>query len=246
MEELIKITKSKGGKDVVSARELHNLLNIGADFTSWIKRMIEYGFKENADYVKIPFTKNGEPDNQQVTNPNPKVDYAITIDMAKHIAMVQRSSVGRMVRQWFIDRENKLKEVEQSVLPTNYLSALKQLVAAEEEKLALAETIKEQTPKVEYYEKVLSSDKTYTTTQIAALLDKSAIWLNKQLVSKGIQYKHRDSYLLYAAHKGKGYEFIRTSVYEDNSGVNHTRHQLEWTEEGKEFIMKAFNQKLIL
>lgn len=104
--------------------------------------------------------------------------------------------------------------------------------------------LEEQKPKVEYYEKVLTSDRTYTTTQIAALIGKSAIWLNKQLVNMKVQYRHRHGYILFADYKDKGYEFIRTSVYEVND-VSHTRQQLEWTEKGKLFVMTMVNNKLL-
>jgi len=116
--ELIKVEKSEGGKQVVSARDLHEFLEIGTDFTNWCKRMFEYGFQNNVDYV---ITKIGEPDNQAVANPNPKVDYAITLDCAKEIAMIQRTDKGKQARQYFIECEKKLQEVS---IPQTYAQAL--------------------------------------------------------------------------------------------------------------------------
>ena len=34
----------------VSARELHELLNIGTAFKDWFPRMCEYGFEEGKDF----------------------------------------------------------------------------------------------------------------------------------------------------------------------------------------------------
>ena len=104
MQELIKITE-KEGQQLVSARELHEFLEIGQDFTNWIKRMIDYGFEEGKDFTLILAKSTGG---------RPSQDYAITIDMAKEISMIQRSEKGKQARQYFIQCEKKLKEVVQA------------------------------------------------------------------------------------------------------------------------------------
>ena len=120
MNELIKITE-KEGQQLVSARELHEFLEIGQDFTSWMKRMIEYGFEEGKDFTLILVKSTGG---------RPSQDYALTIEMAKEISMIQRSEKGKQARQYFINCEKKLKEINQPKLPTTYKEALLQLVAA--------------------------------------------------------------------------------------------------------------------
>jgi len=72
---------------------------VKADFTSWCKRMFEYGFEENVDYS---LTKIGE------RNAHNKTDYILTLDTAKEIAMIQRSEKGRQARQYFIAAEKQL------------------------------------------------------------------------------------------------------------------------------------------
>ena len=54
MNELIKIDND----NKVSGRELHDFLEVGRDFTNWMKQMIGYGFSEHADYEV--YAKNGE------------------------------------------------------------------------------------------------------------------------------------------------------------------------------------------
>ena len=98
--ELIKVETDENGQKLVSGRELHSVLVIGADFTTWMKRMIEYGFQENIDYVLL--LKNGEQTSRGGHN---KVDYILTLEMAKHIAMVQRTEIGMKVRNYFIECE---------------------------------------------------------------------------------------------------------------------------------------------
>lgn len=135
MNELIKITK-KDGNDVISARELHEFLEIGNDFTTWCKRMFDYGFSEGIDYS---FLKNGEQDNQVVMNPKPKTDYALTLDCAKEIAMIQRTDKGKQARIYFIECEKKLKEVSKPLSQIDIIIQSAQLIKEFEEKQKVLE-----------------------------------------------------------------------------------------------------------
>ncbi|WP_421239148.1 antA/AntB antirepressor family protein [Aeromonas enteropelogenes] len=93
------------GKPVktVNARELHAFLTVGRDFSNWIKnRIAEYGFIDGLDYVV--FAKSGE-------NPlggRPQKEYALSLNMAKELAMVERNDEGRRARRYFIDCETLL------------------------------------------------------------------------------------------------------------------------------------------
>lgn len=90
----------------VNARELHNFLEVGKDFTTWIKDRVEkYGFIENEDF--IVFTENGE----NLTGGRPKTEYILTMDTAKEIAMVQNNEKGSQARKYFIAIEKKYKEI---------------------------------------------------------------------------------------------------------------------------------------
>ncbi|MSN85651.1 antA/AntB antirepressor family protein [Riemerella anatipestifer] len=103
MNELIKITE-QNGKQAVSARELHTFLEIKDKFTDWIKRMFEYGFIENIDYqILSDFS-------EKIGRGRPSVDYALTLDCAKEISMLQRSEKGKQARQYFIECEKRLKK----------------------------------------------------------------------------------------------------------------------------------------
>lgn len=92
--ELIKIS-DYNGKKAVNARELHFFLEVETRYNDWIKRMLEYGFVENVDYSKM------SSDNQLDV-------YALTLECAKEISMLQRSEKGKMARQYFIECEKKL------------------------------------------------------------------------------------------------------------------------------------------
>ena len=79
------------------------------------------------------------------------MDYALTIDCAKQIAMLQRNAQGQQVRAYFIKCEELLKEKlkkQELVLPKDYPSALRALADAEEEKMKALEIAKENELKV--------------------------------------------------------------------------------------------------
>ena len=87
----------------VDARTLHTFLEVGKDFSTWIKDRIEqYSFEQGKDFEV--FTSFG--DNPQ--GGRPAKDYALTLDMAKELAMVERTPKGKQARQYFIECERRL------------------------------------------------------------------------------------------------------------------------------------------
>ena len=111
MQELVKISKTEKG-ELVSARELHDFFEIRTPFNKWIKRMLDYGFEENTDYQVL------DKKVHQVSGAKYLKEYALTLDTAKQISMVQRSEKGKQARLYFIKCEkiarqyNSLNQVE--------------------------------------------------------------------------------------------------------------------------------------
>ncbi|WP_273755945.1 antA/AntB antirepressor family protein [Bartonella sp. MM73XJBT] len=93
----------------VNARELHVFLEIGKDFSTWIKdRIHQYKFEEGSDFIKtqdLRSPKLGSAKSRAVT----AIDYHLTLDMAKELSMVERNEKGRQARRYFIECEKKLK-----------------------------------------------------------------------------------------------------------------------------------------
>lgn len=103
MEEIIKI-EEKDGRKAVNARELHQFLGNKREFATWIKQRIEqYGFVENQDYSS--FDNIVKRDNGATV----RKEYALSIDMAKELSMVENNEKGRIARKYFIACEEKLK-----------------------------------------------------------------------------------------------------------------------------------------
>lgn len=91
--------------NTVNARELHEQLQVTSHFRDWIKNRIQkYGFVENQDFVI--FAKN------LAKKGRPEIEYFITIDMAKELCMVENNEQGRIARQYFIEKEKELRQLQ--------------------------------------------------------------------------------------------------------------------------------------
>ena len=111
--ELIKITTNESGVNCVSARELHEGLEVEQRFNDWINRRIKkYGFEENTDYTCLTQKRVTQRTNGQKGTATEK-DYIITVDMAKELCMVENNDLGRKFRKYFIACEKKLQEMQQ-------------------------------------------------------------------------------------------------------------------------------------
>ncbi|EIL8765943.1 antA/AntB antirepressor family protein, partial [Escherichia coli] len=91
---------------LVNARDLHGFLEVGKDFSNWIRaRLNEYGFVENLDYILFS-------PNLAKTPGRRRKDYHLTLDTAKELAMVERNEKGRQIRRYFIECEKKLRSMQ--------------------------------------------------------------------------------------------------------------------------------------
>lgn len=92
--------------ETVNARDLHEFLEIGRDFSNWIKARIEqYGLEDDTDFVVISRSPKRAYGNRGATK-----DYYISLDMAKELAMVERNEKGKQACRYFIECERQLRE----------------------------------------------------------------------------------------------------------------------------------------
>ena len=134
MNELIKI-QQHNGKQAVSAKELYEFLEVKSNFTTWTARMFEYGFEEDKDFIPIL---------EKSTGGRPSVDYALTLDCAKEIAMIQRTPQGKQAREYFIACEKKLREIAKPLSTLDMLElSIKQLRAQEQRVTAIENDVLE-------------------------------------------------------------------------------------------------------
>lgn len=222
--EMIKIQQNSDGNQAVSARELHTFLAATERFQNWFERQMQYGFSENVDFVGCKVFNTQAKQELQ--------DYALTLDCAKEISMLQKSEKGKEARLYFIGIEKAYR----MLTPVGYKDALRALIAKEEEKERLQLEIGNLAPKAAYHDRVLQSSSLITTTVIAADLGMSAVKLNKILQDNQVIYKQGKTWILYAKYQGKEYTHSKTHTYTKLDGTVGTEIHTYWTEKGRNFI----------
>jgi len=129
MNELIKVSQSNIGAETVNtvnARELHEFLEVKTKFADWIKERIgKYDFVENRDFTVL---KNRNGEKGKFT----PIEYHVSIDMAKELAMVENNEQGKKARQYFIEVDKQYRAASDT---TNALIAALTPVIRENEQL---------------------------------------------------------------------------------------------------------------
>jgi len=158
--ELIKI-KEEGGKNLVSAKEMY--LGLGLDITNWSRwakqNILENPFAiENEDYTTLVIKTKG----------NETKDFALTLELAKKIAMTVKTPQGESVRNYFIDCEKKLAG---KTIPQTYAQALLEAgrLALEVEQQQLQ--IQAMQPKADFFDAVTDSKDAIEIGKVAKVLD---------------------------------------------------------------------------
>ena len=156
MNNLIKITKQTIGDDevnAVNARDLHDFLESKQDFSTWIKNRIkQYGFLQDTDFIKFHNSV------EQVSGTKARIDYALSIDMAKELSMVERTEKGKKARQYFIEMERQSRKV---LTPAEQLLENAKRLVAHEKELAV----------INARQDTLEREQFETKVQVAALVE---------------------------------------------------------------------------
>jgi len=153
-------TASIGGQTIetVNARDLHDFLEVGKRFTTWMQdRIQQYGFVEGQDFLPVLGESSGG---------RPSTEYHLSLDMAKELSMVERNEKGKQARQYFIECERRAKEAAPQ-LPQSMAEALR-LAADQAERLERQErALQEAAPKVAFANQVEISHDAITVGQAA-------------------------------------------------------------------------------
>ena len=166
---LIKIEINENQQQVVSARELHEFLEIGTRYDTWFGRMIEYGFAENIDFIAIA-QKRATAQGNETTY----IDHAITIDMAKELSMIQRNEKGKQARRYFIIVE-KAWNTPEAIMARALKMADAKIIEYKHNILQLETKIEEQKPKIIFADAVTASKTSILVGELAKLLRQNDI-----------------------------------------------------------------------
>ncbi|WP_375671625.1 antA/AntB antirepressor family protein [Bartonella sp. CL27QHWL] len=167
----------------VNARDLHTFLESKQDFSTWIKkRIMTYAFLDGRDFIR--FHKKMEANNAIA------VEYYLTLDMAKELAMVERNKKGKQAREYFIECERRAKQVVTPQIdyssPQTMIGFLNYLQGQISQKDTIIEDLK---PKAMALESLQRSDGLFGLTEAAKVLEMQPKQFILFLQKKGWVYR---------------------------------------------------------
>ncbi|HFI0592991.1 TPA: phage antirepressor KilAC domain-containing protein [Streptococcus suis] len=181
MNELINITLNKNHEPVVSARDLHKGLEISKRFSAWFEQNSKL-FIENEEFTSVP---KGTP----VIGGNGNIqyldDFALTIDMAKQLAMMSRTEKGKEVRKYFIQVEKDFNSPEKIMA--------RALLMADKKVHQLEAQIEADRPKVLFADAVSASKSSCLIGELAKILKQNGIDIGQ---NKLFQWLRSNGYLI--------------------------------------------------
>lgn len=176
MNEVITVTLNDKHEPVVSGRQLHEALGVNSRYTTWFDRMKEYGFTEGQDFL---------PNLGESTGGRQATDHIIKLDMAKEIAMIQRTERGKQVRQYFIQVEKDFNSPEKIMA--------RALLMADQKVHKLEAQIEADRPKVLFADAVSASKSSCLIGELAKILKQNGIDIGQ---NKLFQWLRAHGYLI--------------------------------------------------
>ena len=231
MNELINITLNENHEPVISARQLHKTLEVKKRFSAWLEQNIKT-FVEGYDFTSVPGgtpVKGGNGSTQYLD------DYALSLDTAKHLAMMSKTDKGKEVRQYFIQVEKDFNSPEK-IMARALLMADKKIKLLESQNENLLIELEEATKNADYLSLILQTKDSLTITQIAQDYGMSARKMNQLLKRERIQRTVNGQWVLYAKYLAKGYATSRTFDYVGKDGKPHSNMTTVWTQLGRRFL----------
>lgn len=203
MNELIKVNYDSE-RPTVSARDLHEFLEVKTAFKDWFPRMCEYGFTEGTDFCSFL---------SESTGGRPAQDHQLTIEMAKEICMLQRNEKGRQARQYFINLEKAWNTPEMIMsralkMAENTISSLK----LTNSQLTVENQIMQ--PKADYFDELVDRNLLTSFRETAKQLDIKEKEFISFLLEKKYIYRDKKGKLMPYADKNKGLFEIKETFNE--------------------------------
>lgn len=193
MNDLIKINYNSD-QPTVSARELHDFLEVGAAYKDWFPRMCEYGFEEGKDFRSFLSKSTGG---------RPAQDAEITIDMAKELCMLQRNERGKQARQYFLQLERDWNSPEKVMARALQIAEKKiNTLSAELSKATVQNTIMQ--PKSDYFDELVERNTLTNFRETANQLGVGQKVLVNFLLEKKYIYRDKKGKIMPYADKNDG------------------------------------------
>jgi len=186
-----------GEKQTVSGRSLHEFLEVGTHFKDWFPRMCEYGFTEGIDFNPLKIEQVQIEGSREVTRAT--VDYQLTIEMAKELAMLQRTEKGKQARQYFIQLEKAWNSPEALMARALKMADVK-ILEYKNAVFQLEGKLEAQRPKVIFAEALEVSSNTILIGELAKILRQNGVEIGQNRLFEKLR---ADGYLI--SRKGESF-----------------------------------------
>lgn len=214
----------------VNARDLHAFLGVGRDFSSWLKERVEqYGFIENQDFTIYP--RNGG----QMERGRQFIEYALTLDTAKELSMVERTEKGKQARQYFLECERRAKAPDLGKALADPAALRGLLLTYTERVIELEAQNSLMAPKAAFHDAVTEAVNTQTISEAAKVLGMGPAILFKVLRDEGLLMRNN---LPFQQQLDAGRFKVLAKSYKDSNGENRNYTQTVVTGKGLAFLQK--------
>lgn len=242
MNELLKVEVNENGEPTISGRMLYDFLEVKEKYTQWFNRKSK-GFIENVDFV--PYSEKTESGG--VSGVKVILNHVLTLDMAKHLAMMQQNEKGMIARQYFIDVEKKWNSPEM-VMSRALTIANKNLLMKDEQILKLTTENQIMKPKADYFDELVDRNTLTNFRDTSKMLHIGQKYFINWLLERKFVYRNvkgkLQPYSQFIANdsNGKGYFEVKEQKAKDDSwsGI-----QTLITPRGREAFRLLLSQKLI-
>jgi len=212
MNNLIEI-KITDNKQTVLGRDLHKFLEVGKDYTTWVKEWSEYDFINNKDYITFYSVKSGDTIFPGFQEFNEIVDmsaikrarleistnHQLTLNTAKEISMIQRSDKGKQARLYFIKCEEELKNKQIQLFMPSYqidnpvdranrwIEEYKEREQIEKKLLIAEIKIEEQKPLMDFVDTIIKSKDNILVRELAKVASDNGIIIGEKKLYKQLR-----------------------------------------------------------
>lgn len=240
MNEILKVDVDT---QTVSARELHNALEVSKRFSAWFETYSNT-FIEGEDYTSV--LKSTEVQNNGGVQIRELQDYNMTVDMAKHICLMSRTEKGKQCRQYLIDLEKAWNTPEQ-VMARALRIADRQIEELKSHNLQLEQKIEADKPKTIFADTVSTSKTSILVGDLAKLICQNGYQIGQKRL---FSWLRDNGYLI----KRKGADWnmptqkslelglfeIKESTHIDGNGCNVTTRTPKATGKAQIYFINKF------
>lgn len=239
MNEIIKVNSDNM---MVSARSLHDALEISERFSLWMRRYTEL----LDEYGVTPVGKPTEVQNNGGIQIMELTDYELPIDLAKHICMMSKTEKGKEMRQYFIDLEKAWNTPEQ-IMARALKIANQQIEHIKEVNVQLLADNERMRPKEIFADAITASKTSILVGELAKILKGNGVDIGQKrlfawLRDKGYLIKRQGTDYNMPTQKSMELKLfeIKEGSYVDGSGVNKITKTTKVTGKGQEYFINKF------